>query len=271
MKQHSIVCITLILFVNVYLKADAQFKNLFHKADSTFSSNLKEAQSTIQKNSATKSSSNYPLSQTTKPSLLEMDGGIKQALEKGLIDGVKQVSSPNGFFKNAEIKLLFPPEAQKVEQTLRSLGMNKLCDDVILSMNRAAEDASKKAAPIFIQAIHKMSIHDAEGILAGPDNSATQFFQTHTQTSLIHTFKPTIDSSLEKVRATAYYSQAVNIYNQLPLISHKLNPNLSDYATTKATDGLFKIIAQQELKIRTQSGARSTPLMRKVFSYFQKR
>ena len=271
--------------------ADAQFEKLLHQADSTLKSldtsrPLVKRTGTSTSQTSTSNSvspvSGTSVSQKTKTttttvkpgnsglSLPDMTGGIKQALEKGLLAGVQQVSAPDGFLKNAAIKLAFPPEARQAEQTLRSLGMNKLCDDVIVSMNRAAEDATKKAIPIFLAAIKKLSIKDAEGILAGPDNSATQFFQAHTNEALAIAFKPVIDSSLRKVNADTYYETAASAYNKIPFTTHKLNTDLAVYATQKATEGLFKTIAQEELKIRTQSGARSTPLMKKVFGYFQK-
>lgn len=289
--------------------AHAQFDKLLHQADSTLKSLQTTAAEPKQNSTITgsttvhKSTSSSPsissgaagktstgnssaaatsVGQTTstqrttsKPaekgiSLPDMTGGIKQALEKGLLAGVQQVSAPDGFLKNAAIKLAFPPEARQAEQTLRSLGMNKLCDDVIVSMNRAAEDATKKAIPIFLAAIKKLSIKDAEGILAGPDNAATQFFQNHTNEALAVAFKPVIDSSLRKVNADTYYKTAASAYNKIPFTAHKLNTDLAVYATQKATEGLFKTIADQELKIRTESGARSTPLMKKVFGYFEK-
>ncbi len=297
MIQKSPIFILLALLLQCF-NADAQLEKLMHQADSTLKS-LDTSRPARKQDGTISSTSNRSTRQTStsnsvspisgtavsqktktttttvKPggmglSLPDMTGGIKQALEKGLIAGVSQVSAPDGFLKNAAIKLAFPPEARQAEQTLRSLGMNKLCDDVIVSMNRAAEDATKKAIPIFLAAIKKLSIKDAEGILAGPDNSATQFFQAHTNEALAIAFKPVIDSSLRKVNADTYYKTAASAYNQIPFTTHKLNTDLAVYATQKATEGLFKTIAQEELKIRTQSGARSTPLMKKVFGYFQK-
>lgn len=295
MIQKSFIFIFLILLLQCF-NADAQLEKLMHQADSTLKSldtsrPAGRQAGTISSTSTSQTSTSNSVSPisgtavsqktktttttTLKPggiglSLPDMTGGIRQALEKGLIAGVSQVSAPDGFLKNSAIKLTFPPEARQAEQTLRSLGMNKLCDDVIVSMNRAAEDATKKAIPIFLAAIKKLSIKDAEGILAGPDNSATQFFQANTNEALAIAFKPVIDSSLRKVNADTYYNTAASAYNKIPFTTHKLNTDLAVYATQKATEGLFKTIAQEELKIRTQSGARSTPLMKKVFGYFEK-
>lgn len=281
MRQLQLLIIT--LTVCTTLTANAQFKNLMHQADSS----LKAMRSPAHKadtsrvpgsaatNGQTGSAATGHTGHTGSPAtagitLPDMTGGIKDALEKGLVDGANQVSAPDGFLKNLSIKLLFPPEARQAEKALRSLGMNKLCDDVIISMNRAAEDATKKAIPIFLDAIRHLSIKDAEGILAGPDNSATQYFQNTTNIALSAAFRPVIDSSLRKVKADKYYTEAATAYNRIPFIPHKMTADLTLYATQKATEGLFKTIAQEELKIRTQTGARSTPLMRKVFGYFQK-
>ena len=175
----------------------------------------------------------------------------------------------NGFFGNAEVKILFPPEAQKAEKALREIGLGKLCDNVILSLNRAAEDAAKDAKPIFIDAIKKMSITDVSNILLGPKDAATQYFKNTTSALLAAKFKPVIQASLNKVGATKYYSQAAGEYNKLPFVKH-MNPDIADYATQKTISGLFVEIAKEELNIRQNIGARSTPVMQKVFSFAAK-
>jgi len=201
------------------------------------------------------------------PSNLEIGNALKQALQLGTAKSADQLSAVNGFFGNAAVKILFPPEAQKVEKTLRSMGMNKLCDNVILSLNRAAEDAAKDAKPIFIDAIKKMSLQDVSGILLGQQDAATQYFKKTTSTALAVKFKPTIQASLDKVGATKYYGTAAGEYNKLPFVKH-LNPDITDYATQKTIDGLFVEIAQEELKIRQNlPTARSTSLLQKVFSF----
>lgn len=205
------------------------------------------------------------------PSNLEIGNALKQALEQGTAKSSDQLSAVNGFFGNAAVKILFPPEAQKVERTLRGMGMNKLCDNVILSLNRAAEDAVKDAKPIFIDAIKKMSIQDVSGILLGQQDAATQYFKKTTSAALAAKFKPTIKISLDKVGATKYYGTAAGEYNKLPFVKH-LNPDISDYATQKTIDGLFVEIAQEELKIRQNlPSTRSTPLLQKVFSFADKK
>jgi hypothetical protein len=205
------------------------------------------------------------------PSNIEIGNALKQALQQGTAKSSDQLSAVNGFFGNAAVKILFPPEAQKVERTLRGMGMNKLCDNVILSLNRAAEDAVKDAKPIFVDAIKKMTIQDVSGVLLGKQDAATQYFKRTTSTALAAKFKPTIKASLDKVGATKYYGTAAGEYNKLPFVKH-LNPDITDYATQKTIDGLFVEIAQEELKIRQNlPSARSTPLLQKVFDFADKK
>jgi hypothetical protein len=205
------------------------------------------------------------------PSNLEIGKALKQALQQGTAKSADQLSAVNGFFGNAAVKILFSPEAQKVERTLRGMGMNKLCDNVILSLNRAAEDAVKDAKPIFIDAIKKMTIQDVSGILLGKQDAATQYFKKTTSDALAAKFRPTIKVSLDKVGATKYYGTAAGEYNKLPFVKH-LNPDITDYATQKTIEGLFVEIAQEELKIRQNlPSARSTPLLQKVFSFADKK
>jgi hypothetical protein len=203
------------------------------------------------------------------PSDLEMGTALKQALEQGTGKSVDQLSAVNGFFGNAAVKILFPPQAQKAEKTLRNMGQNQLCDNVILSLNRAAEDAAKQAEPIFINAIRQMTLQDVTHILLGSPDAATQYFKRTTTADLAAKFRPVIQNSLDKVGATKYYADAAKLYNKVPFVS-KINPDLADYATQKAIEGLFIEIAQEELNIRQNMGARPTPLMQKVFSFADK-
>lgn len=208
-------------------------------------------------------------SATGKPSTLEIASGIKQALEIGTSRGADLLSAKDGFMGNLAVKILFPPEAQKVEKTLRAIGMGKLADNVILSLNRAAEDAAKEAKPIFISAIKQMTIADATNILLGSRDAATTYFKRVTTAQLMEKFKPVISSSLAKVGATKYWGDATGQFNRLPLVK-PLNTDLSDYVAQKAIDGMFIQVAQEELKIRDNLGARSTSLLQKVFGYADK-
>jgi hypothetical protein len=201
------------------------------------------------------------------PTTAEIALGLKQALEVGTSNSSERLSATNGFLGNAAIKILFPPEAQKVERTLRSLGLNQLADNVITSLNRAAENAATEAKPIFVNAIRQMTIVDAKNILlAKQDDAATEYFKRVTSDQLRAKFNPIIHESLSKVGATKYWGDAVGRYNQIPLVT-KINPDLDDYVTEKAIDGLFHEIAQEELKIRTNVAARSTALLQRVFGY----
>jgi hypothetical protein len=213
--------------------------------------------------------SGFNNAQPAKPSPFEIGNGLKQALELATSKSADQLSQVDGFFANAAVKILFPPQAQKAEKTLRKFGFNKLCDNVILSLNRAAEDAAKQARPIFISAIRQMSLKDVTNILLGGQDSATQYFKQTTTGQLTVSFKPVIQTSLNKTGATRYYGDAVNQYNQIPFV-RKMNPDISEYVTQKAIDGLFYQIALEELNIRKNVGARSTPLLQKIFSFADK-
>jgi len=191
--------------------------------------------------------------------------GLKEALSLGAKKSADKLSAADGFFKDAAVKVLMPPEAQKVEKALRSIGAGKLVDDAILSFNRAAEDASKSAAPIFIDAVKNMSIQDALGILKGPDTAATSYLKKATTTNLTNAFKPTIDSSLKKVNATRYWSLVVDKYNSLPTTFNKVNSDLPSYVTQKALSGIFYYVADEEKKIRTNPAARVNDILKKVF------
>ncbi len=206
------------------------------------------------------------LPQPAIPTSLEISNGLKQALQQGISKSADQLSAVNGFFGNAAIKILLPPEAKDAEKTLRRMGLGSVCDKAILSLNRAAEDAAKQAKPIFIDAIKKMTVQDVTHILLGPKDAATQYFKRTATARLTLAFKPVIKSSLDRVSATKYYDDFANEYNKIPFHS-KLNPDISDYATQKAIDGLFYEIALEELNIRKNIGARSTPLLQKVFAF----
>ncbi|OJV13009.1 MAG: hypothetical protein BGO21_04570 [Dyadobacter sp. 50-39] len=191
--------------------------------------------------------------------------GLKEALNVGISNGSESASKVDGFFKNELIKIAVPPEAQKVAETLRKMGLGAEVDKFTLSLNRAAEDAAKKSKPIFVKAITSMTVPDALGILKGQDDAATQYLKKSTNDELFKTFFPVVDSTLNLNKATEYYSDIVNTYNKLPLVK-KVNPDLKEYATQKTIDGLYVLIAQEEKKIRENPGARVTELLKKVFS-----
>ncbi|MCK6617818.1 MAG: DUF4197 domain-containing protein [Cyclobacteriaceae bacterium] len=196
----------------------------------------------------------------------EVADGLKEALINGISKGSDQVSQLDGYFKNPEIKIPFPPDVKRVENTLRDIGLGGEVDKFIMTLNRGAEDAAKEAKPIFISAIKSMTIEDAWGILKGDQDAATQYLKRTTLAQLKEKFKPVIQNALNKVNATKYYSDLVTRYNKIPTVE-KVNPNLDDYATDKAIDGLFLMIAKEEKNIREDPVARTTDLLKKVFGY----
>lgn len=196
----------------------------------------------------------------------EVADGLKEALIKGTTTGSDQASQLDGYFKNPQIKIPLPPELQKIESKLRSIGLGSQVDKFVLTLNRGAEDAAKEAKPIFINAVKQMTVQDAWGILKGADNAATEYLKRTTSDQLREKFKPVIANSLNKVSATKYYTDIVTTYNKIPMVE-KVNPDLNDYATTKAMDGLFLLIASEEKKIREDPVARTTDLLKKVFGY----
>ncbi len=202
-----------------------------------------------------------PITQT------EAANGLKEALVQGATNGSDVLAQVNGYLGNPVIKIPFPPEAQKIENTLRDLGLNKMCDDVITSVNRAAEDAAAEAKPILINSIRQMTISDAMNILFGEKDAATEYLKRTTTSELTIKFTPVIQTSLNQVDATKYWSDAVGYYNQIPLVVD-LNPDLTGFVTEKALDGLFYMIEQEELKIRENPGARAAEIVKKVFGYY---
>lgn len=195
----------------------------------------------------------------------EAAAGIKEALGQGIAKSVLQLNTTDGFFKDALYKVLLPPEAKKIENTLRDLGFNSLVDKAILQINRGAEDAAGYAKPIFVDAIISMTLSDAIGLIRNGDTSATHFFREKTTDKLLAAFRPVIASSLNKVDATKYYGDMVTKYNNFPTTFRKLNPDLTSYVTQRATDALFNLIAKEEINIRTNFAARTTAILRKVF------
>ena len=195
----------------------------------------------------------------------EAAAGIKEALAQGITKSVLQLNTTDGFFRNELYKVLLPPEARKIENTLRDLGFNSLVDKAILQINRGAEDAAGFAKPIFVDAIRSMTLTDAIGLIRNGDTSATHFFREKTTAKLLAAFRPVIESSLNNADATKYYGDMVTKYNNFPTTFRKLNPDLSGYVTQRATDALFNLIAKEEINIRTNFAARTTEILRRVF------
>lgn len=197
-------------------------------------------------------------------STTEIANGLKEALRVGTDSATKKLSVVNGFFGDAAVKILMPPEAEKVEKTLRNVGLGSVVDKAVLSMNRAAEDATRFVGQIFWNAIKQMTIQDAVGILKGGDFAATEYLKKHTTAELTNAFKPVIEKSLQTTDATKYWNDVFSVYNRFS--SSKVNTNLNEYVTEKALQGLFYHIGLEEKKIRENPAARVTDILKKVFS-----
>lgn len=200
----------------------------------------------------------------TPVSELEIINGLKQALEVGITKGASVVSRVDGYNRNTNIRIPFPKDVQKVENTLRDLGLGKEVDKLVVNLNRGAEEAAKGAAKIFIASIKKMTVTDAMSILKGEKNAATNFLKRTTTQELYNSFRPTIETSLNKVGVTRNWDDIVGKYNKIPF-QKKVNPDLADYVTNEALDGLFFMVEKEEAKIRKDPLARTTDILKRVF------
>lgn len=195
----------------------------------------------------------------------EIASGLKQALEIGIAKGSESLSQRDGYYKSP-YKIFLPPEAEKIASKLRSVPGFQDVEEVILEkINRGAEDAASRAKPIFVDAIRGLTFSDVMNILMGGKNAATSYLQEATSGSLYDAFNPVIATSLDKFNARSYWSDAVEVYNKIPFVE-KANPDLDDYVTAKALEGLFTKIAEEELNIRTNLSARTTDLLKRVFA-----
>lgn len=190
--------------------------------------------------------------------------GLKEALTQGISKGADQASQQDGFYLNRLIRIPFPPDAQRVATTLRSLGLGSQVDKFELTLNRGAEEAAKSAKPIFLTAIKSLTFKDVWGILTGEKDAATNYLKRTTTQQLTVAFKPIVQKSLDQVGATRYYTDLTTRYNRIPLVK-PVQTDLNQYATGKAIDGLFTLIAQEEANIRENPVARTTDLLRRVF------
>jgi len=230
----------LLIFIAINLAAISNSQSILDKAKKTFS----------------KSNSNVTEE--------EAGFGVKEALNNGISSAVSFLNKPDAFFKSELYKVLLPPDAKKMEKTLRDIGMGKMADDAIEAINRGAEDAVGYAARIFVDAIKQMTVTDALKLVTGGKNSITEFFREKTSAKFKTAFMPVIDKSLEKTNATKYYGDAVNRYNKVPF-AKKMNPDLSDYVAERTLFALFDRIGVEEANIRTNPAARTSDLLKKVF------
>jgi len=194
----------------------------------------------------------------------EITAGLKEALNVGTKNATTQVSKMDGFYKNNLIRIPFPSDARDMKSTLERMGMKKQVAAFEKQLNRAAEDAAKKAAPIFLSAITSMNINDGLTILKGKNDEATQYLKRTTTTQLSKEFRPIIAASLKKVQITKYWNPLFSTYNKVPLVK-RVNPNLDDFVTEKTIDGLFLMVAGEETKIRKDPAARVSEILKKVF------
>ena len=200
----------------------------------------------------------------------EIGNGLKEALNNGITKQVSKLTATDGFYRNEAVKIFLPEELKVVDKKLRQIGLSKLADEGLKVINRAAEDAVKEATPIFVDAVKQMTFNDAKNILLGNQSSATTYLQNTTTTSLKTKFTPVIQNSYTRGGADKGWNEIITKYNSLPLVK-KVNPNLTEYTTTKAMEGVFKMIAVEEKDIRTNLNARSSDLLKKVFALQDKK
>ena len=196
---------------------------------------------------------------------INIAGGLRQALDFGIDKQVSKLTLKDGFYRNELVKILLPAELQKVDDALRTIGLDNLADEGLKAINRAAEDAVKEATPIFVDAVKGITFTDAKNILLGPDNAATNYLENRTRTALYNKFNPVIQQSFGKVGADQIWANIINKYNSIPLVN-KVNPDLTDYVTTEALKGVYTMIAVEEKEIRNKVSSRTTQLLQQVFA-----
>lgn len=206
----------------------------------------------------------------TLPSQTGMDptmiaSGLREALDLGIDKQVTKLTQKDGFYKNSLVKILLPQELQKVDQTLRDIGLGSLADEGIKALNRAAEDAVKESTPIFVDAVKQITFADAKNILLGSDTAATLYLKDRTSNALYGKFNPVIQNSFSKVGADKIWANIINKYNTIPFVN-QVNPDLTDYVTNEALKGVYTMIGVEEKKIRTNISSRTTTLLRQVFA-----
>ncbi|MEW7280733.1 DUF4197 domain-containing protein [Aquimarina sp. 2201CG1-2-11] len=196
---------------------------------------------------------------------IDISNGLREALDNGIDKQVTKLTQKDGFYKNQLVKILLPQELQKVDKTLRDVGLGSLADEGLKVLNRAAEDAVKEATPIFVSAVKQMTFADAKQILLGSDNAATQYLTNKTQSQLYQKFNPVISRSFSKVGADKIWTNIITKYNSIPLTKN-VNPDLTDYVTGQALKGVYAMIAVEEKDIRTKLSSRTTDLLKRVFA-----
>jgi Protein of unknown function (DUF4197) len=216
-----------------------------------------------------------PSSTAVSPSIAGLSSdqvtqGIKEALGKGLQHAVSTLGQPGGFLTNLNVKIPIPDKLQLIEKGLRAINQGQYADQCITTMNQAAEQAVPAAADVFVNSLKNMSVEDAKGLLSGPQDAATQFFRKATETELTAKFSPIVQQAMTKCGTTAAYQQLLDKAKGVSPIFSNPSLDLNAYVTSKAMDGLFKTIAEEEKRIRENPVARSTDLLKSVFGSLQK-
>ena len=250
MKQ---ILIIVSIFISLSTKAQGFLNHLKHEKDS-LEKVAKEKASAI-------------LTGTTAPKLTneEVIKGLKEALTVGTNNSSTIAAKADGFYKNPKIFIPWPEEAAEMRAKLIKMGLTKKVNDFEMSLNRAAEEAAKKSAPVFVDAITNMSVQDGFAILKGVDTAATNYLRKTTYNPLKDKFMPVVKEAITTVKVTSYWTPLVTTYNKLPNVK-KQNPNLDEYVTNKAINGLMLMIADEEINIRKNPAARISDLLKKVFS-----
>jgi hypothetical protein len=249
--------LAIISFLGAALFSNAQtLKDVWNSTKNTATTVVQQATNTV----------NSAIGGTTAPALSneEVIKGLREALSIGTNSSTATASKADGYLKNARLFIPWPEEAKDMKEKLIKLGMQKKIAEFETSLNRAAEEAAKKAGPVFIDAITKMSVSDGFAILKGADTAATNYLRKNSYQGLYDQFIPIVKEAIAKAKVTSYWNPLVTKYNKIPGVK-KQNPNLDDYVTKKAANGLFILIADEEAKIRKDPAARVTDLLKKVF------
>jgi hypothetical protein len=194
----------------------------------------------------------------------EAASGLRQALEQGAATAVSLLGRPDGFLGNPQVRIPLPPAVQKVEGMMRMVGLGAQADELVTTMNRAAEMAVVEARPLLVDAVRRMSVQDAKGILAGGPGSATDYFRRTTSGALTERFLPIVKQATARVQLAETYNGIAGAAANFGVIRAE-DANLDRYVTQKALDGLFHMVAEQENAIRANPVGASTSILRKVF------